>query len=66
MSIHASFLLSLLTYCPSAPELYVRCTVFARSALLFALNTTCFLFARSHVAARLNAVHNRYVVFRAS
>ena len=35
----------------------------ARSALLFALNVTCFLFVRSRVAARLNAVHNPYAVF---
>ena len=34
MGMHASFLLSLLTYCPSAPESYVRCTMFACSTLL--------------------------------
>ena len=40
--------------------------MFARSASLFALNVTCFFFGRSLVAARLNAVHNPYVVFRES
>ncbi len=60
MGIHASFLLSLLTKCLSAPESYVRCTMLARFILLLVCspNVTCFLFARICVAALLNAVQS--------